>query len=405
MVQHPDVLKVVFNKHGKRWRSFIKQPLLYKCIRYNALHLFEIVHNREPNIKVKGNALILAAENNRPDIVEILRKKYDVTLEEHEFISYLLRHIPVVSYGAIHLYNSGFRIRFTHRNKKQYLPFDFVRFLRTNLKVTPNADITVHLAAYTGKVQFFKHIAGDNPEALPFMVHECALLKPDTWAYSTLSAFYPCQLPVEYNVLKRFVYTSDGINPYRWDMETLLYVFRLVMDNITIEEHLQLFEDMCHQTFGIQEYTTSLNWVMPYLRMQDKTLTNLAGIAIQYQREDFLQYLLVHHGAVVDSKTLSETSWVKGQWSSDTISDTMLDLLCQSGVIINLKEPTALERLIEWSAKKQRNRLMILFKYQTVSLYIKQCLAFYSAIIDMDSNHLVRPSSSIYNMVLDAIIF
>lgn len=403
MIQHPDMLKIVFNKRGKRWRSFIKKPLLYRCIQCNAIRLFGIVYN--PSIKLKGQVLILAAENNRPDIIDVLQRRFGATLEEHEFISYLLRHIPVVSYSAIHLYDAGYRIRFTHRNKKQHLPFDFVRFLRFNLQVQPNADIMLHLAAYTGKVQLFKYIVEQTQQELPFMVQECALLKQDTWAYSTLLGVY--QLPVDRDVLTRFVYTSGGINPFHWDHSTLLYMFRLVMEQMNFEGHLQLFADMCQQTFGIQEYTSALNWVMPYLRIQDRTLSNFSKIAIQHQREDLLKYLLLHHGAHIDGLVLAETQWIKDQWVTDTISDSMLDVLCQTGVIIGFKQPTVLDRLIEWSSKRQRNRLLILFKYREVSHFIKQCLAFYSTIIDTDvgvTKPIVRPSSFIYNMILDAII-
>lgn len=405
MIQHPDMLKIIFNKRGKRWRSFIKQPLLYRCIQCNAIRLFDIVYN--PSIKLKGQVLILAAENNRPDIINVLQTRYSATLEEHEFLSYLLRHIPVVSYGAIHLYDAGYRVRFTHRNKKQYLPFDFVRFLRLTLRVTPNADIMLHLAAFTGKVKLFKHIIEKTQQDLPFMVHECALLKQDTWTYSTLLGVY--QLSVDYGIVKRFVYTSGGINPYHWDHSTLLYMFRLVMDHLNFEGHLQFFTDMCKQTFGIQEYTSSLNWVTPYLRMQDRGLSKFSEIAIKHQREDLLQYLLVHHGAHIDGSVLVGTQWVKDQWVADSISDSMLEVLCQTGVIIGFKEPTVLARLIEWSSKRQRNRVLTLFKYREVSHFIKQCLAFYSTFIDtgvaIGPNAMTRPSSVIYNMVLDAIIY
>jgi len=404
MIEHPDVLKVIFNKKGKRWRSFIKHPLLHRCILYNAINLFSIVQAQESRIKLRGNLLMVAANNNRPDIVRLLHRHYGVTLEDHEFISYFLSQLPIVSYGAIHLYDEGFRIRFTRRNRSLYLPTQFSKYLIQHLSVRPNSDITLHLASYTGRIQLINHIISRTNQ-LPIGFNECALLIQDTWTYTTLANLYPEHLQVDKGVIARMLYPSRyGFNPHHWSCSTISHVFRIVMEQMSFDDHVEMFHEMCQKTAGIGDYTSALNWFVPSLRLHDPNLMTFTDIAIDSNREDLLEYLLVHHGAHVSRETLEESDWVKAQWDNDTISDMVLDLLCQTGLIIQFICPSPLEKLIVWCSKRQHHRVRILMKYQMVSSFVKQCVAFYAALIDSANTGLIRPSASLYSLLIDTLV-
>ena len=404
MIKHPDTLKVIFNKRGKRWRSFIKHPLLHRCILHNAINLFSIVQSQESSLKLRGNLLIVAANNNRPDIVRLLHRQYGVTLEDHEFISYFLSQLPIVSYGAIHLFDEGFRIRFTRKNRNSYLPVHLSKYLSHHLSVRPNSDITLHLAAFTGRIQLINHIVSKN-NTIPNGLHECALLMQDTWTYTTLANLYPDHLQIDKGVISRLIYPSRyGFNPHHWSSSTILHVFRIVMEHMSFDDHVVMFREMCEKTLGIGDYTCALNWFVPFLRSTDPNLMMFTDIAIRTNREDILEYLIIHHGAHVSKTTLSETDWVKTQWTDDTISDTLLDLMCQTGLIVQFVWPSPLEKLIVWCSKRQHHRVRILMKYPMVSNFVKQCVAFYAALIDSTNVGLNRPSASLYSLLIDTLV-